>query len=533
MTAKKSKIWGLVAALLLSLTTLLSACSSETPTATPVAAVALPSVEISPSSSLTTQQATATPVVVATSNQTTTGNATASTTSSITTAPTTVSSNTTPTAEPSPTPTLAGPAVKVDAGYELKLIKTAYDAIVQHLFKTPDTTSLLTASLQEISSVTNQPIPTVTFGDKSDDNWTKFTTAFNKMVDNATQTNNFTYPKGQLAHRVVTAMAGAVNDEHTYFLSSDEFNQRNDLLSGDNNTIGFGIVITIENNVLYIVRPVPNSPADKAGLKPGDEIIGFDGETNPDQIKTTVLDASANTSHTFTIKRPGQAQALTFKIIKAQYTLPTVEYRLINKHIGYIAIRDFFTNVAQETDKAMRDLHNQGATEWIIDLRDDPGGVNAEEVVGRFVKGGAIMGYIKNRTQNQPDKVSNDGVDGVDKGEAFSPLLPVATLVNADSASSSEIFALAIHDFNLGKLIGEKTAGALGHTEAFALGDGTAISVTVDEYISVKKEELNGVGVTPDIVVPLSIDDLANNRDPQLVAAVNYLDNIPANTGSK
>lgn len=546
MTIKISKIWGLVAALLLSFSMLLSACSSATSTATPIAAVALPSVVISPTGVPTSLPVTATPVVVATNGTTVTPAANTSigaSESSPTVVPTasgtaalsdsTISSNT-ETPEPSPTPTLEGTPAKVDTTYELKLIKTAYDAINEHLFRVPDTGKLLTACLSEVASITNQNAPTdISFGNNPNENWTKFTTAFNNIVDNATKTNNFTYPKGQLAHRVVTAMADAVNDEHTYFLSADELNQRNDLLSGDNTSVGFGIVITIANNVLYIVRPVPNSPADKAGLKPGDEIIGFDGDTNPNQIKTTVLDASANLTHTFTIKRPNVEQPLTFKIVKGQYTLPTVEYRLINKNIGYIAIRDFFTNVAEETDKAMRDLYSQGAREWIIDVRDDPGGVDAEEVVGRFVKGDQIMGYTKNRKDQQPDKVSNDGVDGPDKGQPFSPVLPMTVLVNEDSASSSEIFALAMRDFNVGELIGETTAGALGHTEAFALGDGTAISVTVDEYLSAKKEELNGVGVTPDIIVPLSIDDLASGSDPQLVAAVSYLDKTPANTGSK
>lgn len=200
--------------------------------------------------------------------------------------------------------------------------------------------------------------------------------------------------------------------------------------------------------------------------------------------------------------------------------MPTVEYRMINKNIGYIAIRDFFTNVANETDKAMSDLYKQGARGWIIDVRDNPGGVNAEEVVGRFVNGGEIMGYDNNRKEHLEDKVSNNGVTGADKGKPFAPLLPLVLLVDEGSASSSEILAIAVRDFKLGTIVGQKTAGALGHTAAYGLGDDTAITVTVDEYVGVKGEKDNGVGVSPDITVSITPDDYANNRDPQLVAAV-------------
>lgn len=268
------------------------------------------------------------------------------------------------------------------------------------------------------------------------------------------------------------------------------------------------------------MRVIPNSPADKAGLKAGDQIAQFDGVIVTPKVTSELRATIEGSTHNFTIKRLGQDQPLTLKITKGKYTLPTVEYRLINNHIGYIAIREFFTNVAVETDNAMNALRKQGANVWIIDVRDDPGGVDAEQVVGRFVKGDEVMGYDINRKDNQPDKVSNT-VNGTIGGKPFDPLLPIVLLMNENSASSSEIFALAVRDFKLGTLMGTKTAGALGHTAAYGLGDDTAISVTVDEYVAVKQEKANGIGVSPDITVPMSIDDLANNRDPQLVAAVN------------
>ena len=139
------------------------------------------------------------------------------------------------------------------------------------------------------------------------------------------------------------------------------------------------------------------------------------------------------------------------------------------------------------------------------------------------------MGYNSSRSGREDMKVSNDlASGGPDKGKIFSPLLPMAVLIDEGSASSSEMFALAARDFNLGPLIGAKTAGALGHTSAYPLGDGSAISVTVDEYETKNGEKANGVGVTPDQTVERTVDDLVAGRDPQLTAGVQYLENLLA-----
>jgi carboxyl-terminal processing protease len=144
------------------------------------------------------------------------------------------------------------------------------------------------------------------------------------------------------------------------------------------------------------------------------------------------------------------------------------------------------------------------------------------------VAGGEIMGYNTNRQSREEMKVNNDLQNSPNKGKPFAPLLPLALLMDDISASSSEMLALAVRDFKLGPLIGTKTAGALGHTAAYPLGDGSAISVTVDEYESRGGEKVNGIGVTPDITVERSIDDLVAGRDPQLKSGVEYLEKLVA-----
>ncbi|HEX2915447.1 MAG TPA: S41 family peptidase [Chloroflexia bacterium] len=513
---KLTKLW---LALLLSISLLLTACGSNkqtlvvTPNPSITASVQLPPASVAVGDGASTTDQTSTPVIAGT---TTAGNDLANS-GAAATAPALP--------QVTPTPTPAGAAEKIDRQNELKVVKAAYDAINQHLFRVPDTSALLTAALTEVGRTTGATAPMVQFDQNQESNWTAFSTAFNKMLDSVP---DFKYPKNQLAHRVVNAMAEQVNDEHTYFLDPASFQSRENLLSGNNTTIGFGVVITTENGKAYIVRVVPNSPADKSGMKAGDQIIEYDGQPISDKNWSLIKNASENETHKFVLSRIGTANQLTVSVTKQEYTLPTVEYRLINNHIGYIAIRDFFLNVADETDKAMQALYKQGADSWIIDVRENPGGVNVEQVTGRFVQGGEIMGYNTSRTNREPQKVSNDLAGGPDKGKPFSPLLPLVLLQDDVSASSSEMLALAVHDFNLGPLIGVKTAGALGHTAAYPLGDGSAISVTVDVYESRSGLKVNGIGVSPDIQVERSIEDLVSGNDPQLKAGVQYLEKLIA-----
>jgi carboxyl-terminal processing protease len=261
---------------------------------------------------------------------------------------------------------------------------------------------------------------------------------------------------------------------------------------------------------------------------PGDQIIQYDEQPIDGKNWTGIRDSRENETHRFTVIRLSEVKPITLSITKKKYNLPTVEYSLVSGHIGYIAIRDFFTNVADETDRAMTELYKQGADSWVLDVRDNPGGVNVEQLAGRFLASSEIIGYTIDRKHREPVKVSNDLVGGTNNGRVFSPQLPLVLLINEASASSSEIFALAVRDFQLGKLIGTTTAGALGHTAAYPLGDGTAISVTVDEYESHSGQKLNGLGVPPDITIKMNIEDLVTGRDPQLKAATDYLEKLMA-----
>ncbi len=428
-------------------------------------------------------------------------------------------------AQPSATPTLKGTPEKVDRFSELRILKNAYDALVRHLYKEVDSVGLLTIGLEELSRITGIPAPSPIFGQDADKNWEIYSAAFSKMLDDA---KDFRYPKNQIAYRIVNVMAESIGDEHTYFLEASGYQNRQDLLSGNNSSVGYGVIVTPQDNKAYITRVVSGGPADKVGIKPGDQLLQYDDLKIDAKNWAAIRDAKENETHRFTLARMTDARPIVVNITKRRYNLPTVEFQLLNGHIGYIAIRDFFMNVADETDRAMTELRKQGADSWVLDVRENPGGVNAELVIGRFVSNGEVTGYTIDRRRRDPVKVSSDLISGLNKGKPFSPQLPLVLLMNEGSASSSEILALAIRDFQLGPLIGVKTSGALGHTSAFPLGDGTAISVTVDVYESRNGLRLNGVGVSPDIEIKMSVQDLVTGRDPQLKAGMDYLEKVLA-----
>lgn len=442
-----------------------------------------------------------------------------------------------PTPKPSPThpvivtPTLSGTPEPIDKNYELGLLKKAYDNINQHLFKEPDNSAILTVTLKELRSITGIEINIPAFSGTPEQSWNKFSETYNNALD-VLIAKGWQYPKGDLAHRLIIEMAYAVGDEHTYFMNKTATQNRQNLFAGDNSQIGFGIVPVFYNDKVYISRVIPTAPAGKIGLRAGDQIAAYDDVMLSTKNWQIVRDAKENENHKFTIQRIGESNLLFINVVKARYNMPTVEYRMVNANIGYIAIRDFFKNVADETDQAMRDLYAKGAVAWIIDVRGNPGGINFDQLAGRFLENGQVIGYDYDRTNRSEVRVSNGGTTGNNKGKAFSPLLPIAVLIDDGSASASEIFALTMRDYKLGSLIGTRSAGALGYTQEFQLGDGTSISVTIREYESKGGEKLNGLGIEPEIKVDLTVEDLAMGRDPQLGAGVSYLQKSLANKDS-
>ncbi len=498
----------LLFSLLLAL--LLAACGEDRtltlPTAQPESAIvpfrtALPSVTPSPAPTATPE-----PTATATPEPTTTPAPTATDTPAPTnTAP--------PRATATPRPTVNLTPAPIKGADELKVIKAGYDAINDNYFTQPDTAAMAQKALEEAAAALGLPAPGPQTWEDAKGNWRLLEERLNAMLPKS----KALLPSGDFAHRVVVAMANAVGDLHTYFLDVERSDSVNRMGRGDNSTVGFGVSYVQYQGSLYVQRLITDGPAEAAGVKVGDRLVQLDGtDVTTTNLSRVLRVAKEGNSYRFVLERPGQSQPVTLDIEYKRYKILTAEWKIIDNHIGFITLNAFHLDVQTKLDEAIDAVKKQGADSLIIDLRFNGGGYNFERVAGRFVKDGEVLGKFINRKSAGPLKARSDG-------KFVEPALPLVVLIDRGSASASEVFSLAVRDYNVGTLIGNNSAGAIGTVRYWPLGDGTLLGVTASVYETVKGEKLNGVGVTPDIVVQRSTPDILAGRDPQLDAAIKNL----------
>lgn len=422
-----------------------------------------------------------------------------------------------PTTGPTAQPTANAPPVeapaKIDAAAELKVIRAAYDAINQHFYTQPDTAKLAQKGLEEAARMLNvAPPPALAWSDPAA-NWQLFEEQFQQMAAK-TQVQ---LPPGDVAHRVVGALALAVGDLHTYFLDKKRTDTIQRMGRGDNSTVGFGLMFVQYQNGYYVQRFVTGSPGQLAGAKVGDRLLKFDGVDLNAANFSRLANATEGMSYEFVFQPWGGGSPITRTIEYKRYKVPTVEWQVLKDHIGVITINAFHQDVALRLDEALAAVKAQGADSLVIDLRYNGGGYNFDRVAGRFVANGTVLGNFVNRKGSFNIKARSEG-------KQVKPALPLVVLIERNSASASEVFSLAIRDFQAGTLMGGKSAGAIGTVAYWPLGDGTSLAVTNSVYESVKGARLNGVGITPDVPVTRTTEDILSGRDPQLQAAVSHLE---------
>lgn len=406
------------------------------------------------------------------------------------------------------TPTGAGP---FDAEAELKVVKTAYDALRRNLYTEPDTVALLTNAQQEAQKALDQSLPLDALDGKSaSDQWEIFAQNIRVMIGQSNVTN---LAPGDLAHRLITNMAKTVNDEHTYFIPAKQADVERRAAQGDSSIVNFGFVSITINHDIYVRQVIPNSSVDEAGMKEGDHVLALDGQAVNDDTRAVLFaNPQDGESETLTVQHAGDANPTDLTVHIHRYTQLSLTFRVLDGHIGYIQTFEFYDSIPQELDAALASLHAQHVDSLIVDLRGNRGGVNVDHFMGRFLKSGTELGTSKGRRVDRKQAAQSDG--------KARETLPITVLVDDSSGSASEIAALAFEENGAGTVIGTKTAGAVGSTTRTELGDGTLLSITVAVYVSAKGPALNGIGISPDMTVERTNDDIIAGRDPQLDAAI-------------
>ncbi|MEN6572459.1 MAG: S41 family peptidase [Anaerolineaceae bacterium] len=322
----------------------------------------------------------------------------------------------------------------------------------------------------------------------------------------------------KLMQGAIRGMLDSLGDTHTGYMTPEEFTQANMPLSGSYE--GIGAYVDSSGKLLTIVTPMPGSPAEKAGLKAGDEIIAVDGKSvegvDPSVVLRSVL-GPANTTVVLTIHRPNPEGTMDVSIVRQKITLPSVESKMLDSNIAYVAIYTFGDTTSADLKTALTDLLAKNPKGLILDLRNNGGGylTTAIEVVSQFIDSGVVMYEDQGNGQRQTYNAISGGI---------ATKIPLVVLVNEGTASASEITAGAIQDYGRGKLVGVTTYGKGSVQNWIPLENNQgAVRITIARWLTPKERQINGVGLTPDVVVQMTDADIKAGKDPQLDKAIEIL----------
>ncbi|HMR65930.1 MAG TPA: S41 family peptidase [Anaerolineae bacterium] len=322
--------------------------------------------------------------------------------------------------------------------------------------------------------------------------------------------------------RVYGAIRGMVTsfgDQHTSFIDPVRAAIMSENIQGSFEGIGATIRMD-EAGRLIIADPMPDRPAFKAGLRPGDIIVEIDDQTVEGlSLFEAVLEirGPANSSVTLTILREDEPEPLEFTVMRAKIELEVVESKMVGDTIGYVRLTQFSGGAAEKLTEAIEDLFEQGAEALVFDLRSNPGGLLSEAVnVGSlFVNSGTIT---IERLRGGEEKVFT-----AKRGYQVATDTPLVILVNSGSASASEIVAGAMQDLDRATVIGQQTFGKGSVQLPHTLSDGSELRVTIAEWLTPAGRQIHQQGIAPDIEVELTSEDIENERDPQLEQALEFL----------
>ncbi len=323
-----------------------------------------------------------------------------------------------------------------------------------------------------------------------------------------------------LMQGAISGMLQSLGDAHTIYLTQQDYTDANSLLAGS--YAGIGSLVDTSGKLLTLTQPYPNSPAEKAGLLPGDQVIAVNGQDVtsllPEAVRQKVI-GPEGTTVTLTIQRPNQATPFDVTLTRAVIVVPSVTSKMLTGGIAYVDISSFGNTTATDLHEQLAALLAQHPKGLILDLRNNGGGYldTGIAVASEFVSSGVVVSEKSGNGTITP----HDAVSG---GLATDKSLPMIVLVNGYSASASEIVSGALQDTGRAKLLGETTYGK-GTVQTWVplSNNQGAVAVTIARWLTPKGNTIDKKGLTPDIVVKMTTDDIKAKLDPQLDAAVKQL----------
>lgn len=326
----------------------------------------------------------------------------------------------------------------------------------------------------------------------------------------------------ELVYGAINGMFVATGDPYTVFLNPKKTQALNEELDGSFQ--GIGAEIGVKDNLLTVVAPLDNTPAQRAGIRSGDKIIEIDGVVAAElTIEEAVqhIRGEKGTDVVLKIFRDGDNDTRDITVTRDDIIIESVQFKGVEDDIAYIRIATFGVDTFTEFEEALARAESENMRGLVIDLRNNPGGLLevASKMVGLFVPSGSVSLIEKDAAGKDQAHIA--------RGTARYLKLPVVLLINEGSASASEIFAGALKDHRSEiQLVGQTSFGKGSVQELIPMKDGTAAKITVAKWFTPHEREIDQVGIAPDHEVEISSEDFEQGRDPQKDKGMDILHDI-------
>lgn len=330
----------------------------------------------------------------------------------------------------------------------------------------------------------------------------------------------------QLIEGTLKGYVNGLGDKYTEYISKEDMEDYTNQIMGNYVGVGIYMIANEEKNLIQVLSPIRESPAEKAGILPGDLITKVDGvEFTGDQMTaaSNKIKGEAGTKVKIEILRGDNK--LEFELIRAEIHMNPITAKITgkNKKLGYMEVLSFDDGTAEDFKNKFEQIKSQNIEGLIIDLRNNGGGLVTEAL--------DIADYIVDKGNTLLITVDKNDKEEIEKAKS-KPIvnMPIIILVNENTASASEILAGALKDNDKAKIVGVKTYGKGVIQQLMKLSNGSGLKVTIEEYFTPKRNKINGVGIEPDEVVELP-DTVENvllvkeEEDTQLQKAIEMLEN--------
>lgn len=317
-----------------------------------------------------------------------------------------------------------------------------------------------------------------------------------------------------------------LNDPYAAYYTAEELNSFMDETKGSYSGIGAAVSQNMQTGISTIIRVYNNTPAEDAGILPGDIIFAVNGE-EVTGIDLTILvndyiKGEEGTDVKMTMFRESANEYKDFTVTRRKLDIPTVESEMLENNIGYVLVTEFDGITPSQFTKAIEDLTAQGMKKMIVDLRSNPGGdlEAVSDMVDYIIPDDKTIVTVSNKNGVEEVKTSDDGHE---------LKMPIVVLVNENSASASEVFTGALKDYKLATVVGVKTYGKGIVQSLLPLSDGSGLKLTTAHYYTPGGTDIHGVGITPDVEVELDEEVatmvvIPKDKDNQLQEAIKVLD---------